>query len=102
MCVVETSGKKNRDDEDGIGGSIRSGHDAPRRHQGVRADRIALTKALSYVSLASGTKLDDDEAQKKRRPCSSYSINGNELTFFGLELADMPRNSWTSRWVHPS
>ena len=54
---------------------------------------IALTKALSYVSLASDTKLDDDEAQKRKASLfQRYStINGNELTFFGLELADMPQ-----------
>jgi oligoendopeptidase F len=54
---------------------------------------VALTKALSYVSLASDTKLDDDDAQKRKASLFQRyaTINGNELTFFGLELADMPQ-----------
>jgi len=54
---------------------------------------IALTKALSYVSLASDTKLDDDNAQKRKAALFQRyaTISGNELTFFGLELADLPQ-----------
>ena len=54
---------------------------------------IELTKSLSCVSFASDTKLDDYEAQKRKASLfQRYStINGNELTFFGLELADMPQ-----------
>lgn len=54
---------------------------------------IALTKTLSYVSLASDTKLDDDDAQKRKASLfQRYSaITGNQLTFFGLELADLPQ-----------
>ncbi|EEH60113.1 uncharacterized protein MICPUCDRAFT_10294, partial [Micromonas pusilla CCMP1545] len=52
---------------------------------------IALTKALSYVSLACDTCLDDDDAQKRKASLMQrYSIiSGNNLTFFSLELADL-------------
>jgi oligoendopeptidase F len=55
---------------------------------------IALTKALSYVSLSCDTKLDDDKAQKRKASLfQRYStISGNELTFFSLELADMSQD----------
>jgi oligoendopeptidase F len=56
---------------------------------------IALTKCLSYVSLASDTALDDDDAQKRKASLfQRYSgIAGNELTFFSLELADLPQEA---------
>ena len=56
---------------------------------------IALTACLSYVSLASDTALDDDDAQKRKASLfQRYStIAGNELTFFSLELADLPQEA---------
>ena len=56
---------------------------------------IALTKALSYVSLSCDTKLDDDKAQKRKASLfQRYStISGNQLTFFSLELADMSQET---------
>ena len=51
---------------------------------------IALTKALSYVSLACDTCLDDDAQKRKASLMQRYSIiSGNNLTFFSLELADL-------------
>ena len=56
---------------------------------------IALTKCLTYVSLSSDTALDDDVAQKRKASLfQRYStIAGNELTFFSLELADLPQEA---------
>lgn len=55
---------------------------------------IDLTKCLTYVSLASDTQLDDDKIQKRKAGLfQRYSgIAGNELTFFSLELADLPQD----------
>ena len=54
---------------------------------------IDLTKCLTYVSLASDTALDDDKVQKRKAGLfQRYAgIAGNELTFFSLELADLPQ-----------
>ena len=55
---------------------------------------IALTKCLTFVSLASDTALDDDVAQKRKAGLfQRYStISANELTFFSLELADLAQD----------